>query len=185
MNAPGMQDNFIDELYQDTYLILLRFAQCTIQDSALAEEVVQETFLIACEKSAEVCSSANPKGWLMRTLQYVIRNLQRKRTRFNHPIASSFEMDELRIPAPSDAYYVDIEYADLLSPDEFRLLKLVAMERYSLTEAAQEFGISVEACKKRIQRARKKLQKKLKEIENNCPQQPVSGHIESEGDPDV
>lgn len=185
MISPGMQDNFIDQLYQETYLILLKFAQCTVQDSALAEEVVQETFLIACEKASDIRSSPNPKGWLMRTLQNVIRNLQRKRARLNRRIVSSFDVDELCIPAPPDAHNVDIEYADLLSPDVFRLLKLVAIERYSLSEAAQEFGISAEACKKRIQRIRKKMRKKLNEIENDCPQPPAIGQIESEGDPNV
>ena len=33
------------------------------------------------------------------------------------------------------------------------------VRRYTMLEAAEELGITVEACKKRVQRAKKKLQK--------------------------
>ena len=45
----------------------------------------------------------------------------------------------------------------------FSLSFTIALEKCTMLEAAQELGISVEACKKRVQRARKKLQKYLKE----------------------
>ena len=35
----------------------------------------------------------------------------------------------------------------------------IVIRKYSMLEAAEELGISVEACKKRVQRAKKKLQK--------------------------
>ena len=56
---------------------------------------------------------------------------------------------------------VDILYADLLSPDEYSLLKKIVLQRYTIADAARELGISVESCKKRVQRAKQKLRKKL------------------------
>lgn len=55
------------------------------------------------------------------------------------------------------------EYGDLLPQEDFRLLKLVVLERYSYLEAAQELGISLEACRKRVQRIKQRLRQKLKE----------------------
>ena len=48
-------------------------------------------------------------------------------------------------------------------PEEFDLIRKVVLEKYSLLEAAEELGISIEACKKRLQRAKNKLKKKLEE----------------------
>ena len=41
----------------------------------------------------------------------------------------------------------------------FQLLVNIVVRRYTMLEAAEELGITVEACKKRVQRAKKKLQK--------------------------
>ena len=40
-----------------------------------------------------------------------------------------------------------------------QLLINIVIRKYSMLEAAEELGISVEACKKRVQRAKKRLQK--------------------------
>ena len=40
----------------------------------------------------------------------------------------------------------------------------VARDQCSMLEVAEEFGLSVEACKKRVQRARKKIKNFLDEI---------------------
>ena len=53
----------------------------------------------------------------------------------------------------------------VLGEEDFELLKRIAIENRTMLEASSELGISVETCKKRIQRAKKKLKKAL-EIEN-------------------
>lgn len=60
-------------------------------------------------------------------------------------------------------------YTGLLDEKDFKLLELLALKRYSMLEAANEFGISIEACKKRVQRARKKLVKILEKMAEACP----------------
>ena len=59
---------------------------------------------------------------------------------------------------------VDLMYSDLLTEEEYRLLTLIVRYRYSILEAALEFGINVETCKKRAQRAKKKITKILEKI---------------------
>ena len=58
---------------------------------------------------------------------------------------------------------VDLLYGDLLPEEDFRLLKRIVLERYSYLEAAEEPGISLEACRKRVQRIKQRLREKLGE----------------------
>lgn len=175
-SRPGF-DTLIQQYYLEMYLQMLKYAQCILIDSSLAEEAVQESFRIACEKPRELCNSPNPKGWLMQTLKNVMRNMQRSRSRLNHLVIASLDQEDHLIDASESDLHLDLEYADLLSADDYSLLKLIALERYSMLEAAEEFGISVEACKKRVQRAKKKLQQKLQEIENDLsPSDDIQTH---------
>ena len=55
--------------------------------------------------------------------------------------------------------------ADLVSLDEdevFRLVRRVTRDGYSMRETAEALGISLEACKKRVQRAKARLRERLK-----------------------
>ena len=45
----------------------------------------------------------------------------------------------------------------VLGEEDFELLKRIAIQNRTMLEASSELGISVETCKKRIQRAKKKL----------------------------
>lgn len=57
---------------------------------------------------------------------------------------------------------VDLLFNDISGSEDFQLLKRIALDRCTILELAEELGVSVEACKKRVQRARKRLQKKLR-----------------------
>ena len=56
---------------------------------------------------------------------------------------------------------LDITYGPLAQTEEFQLLKEMAVDRKSHLEMAQKRGISVAACKKRVQRAKEFLKKKI------------------------
>lgn len=160
------QEQVIEELYIDMYYLLSAYAQSALNDRPLAEEAVQDTFRIACAKADDLLTCANPKGWLVNTLKYVIRNMIRSRARLNNLIISSIDFDENTIIDSTKSVYdenIDLLYADLVNSEDYKLLKKIALEKYTMLEAAAELGISVEACKKRVQRAKKKLQDYLKE----------------------
>ena len=55
------------------------YAKCRLGDDELAEEAVQESFRVACEKQEQVISSENPRGWMMETLKFIIMSVQRER----------------------------------------------------------------------------------------------------------
>ena len=70
----------IDKIYREMFRKLWIYAKIQLEDESLAEEAVQETFRIACEKPDSVINSDNPNGWIMNTLKYTIRGIKRDRT---------------------------------------------------------------------------------------------------------
>ena len=77
------QQKQIEKLYLDMFEKLKIYAKCSLRSEALAEEAVQETFRIACQKPDLLCNSANPQGWLVHTLKNVIHNIQSRQTTAN------------------------------------------------------------------------------------------------------
>lgn len=161
----GLNDNqrrAIEELYQQMYYPLSVYARSALNERSLAEEAVQDTFRIACAKVDDFLSSPNPKGWLLNTLKNVIHNTIRTRAYLNSLVVSSMDFDENMVQGDTDSPDVDLLYSDLTDSENYKLLKKIALDKYSILEAAQELGISIEACKKRVQRAKKSLKIHLK-----------------------
>ncbi len=164
MGAGSDLEKLIEPLYREMYVRLCIYAASALGDKNLAEEAVQDTFRIACMKAEELRKSENPQGWLMLTLKNGIRNIRRSQMRLNKLMITAFSVDESKIAAATDEHFA-LLYEDLLGSEDFRLLKMVSIERNTMLEAANEFGITVEACKKRVQRAKKRL-RELLEKEN-------------------
>lgn len=151
---------FLDALYRRMRLAMNLYACRVLGDAALAEEAVQESFRIACSRPEAVMGSENPDGWMMNVLKNVIRNVKRAVEVQNRLIARAMEEIDARAPregCPS------VEYADLIPEEDFALLWQVICERSSVPETAAELGISAEVCRKRVQRAKQKLRRKLEE----------------------
>lgn len=149
----------IEKLYLEMYDMLLTYARCSFKEESLAEEAVQETFQIACQKPEQLCESENPKGWLVNTLKFTIRNMQRSREHARqilsgYLIAQTFSEDKLSL---------QLMYADISGMEEFKLLKEMVIDGKSHLEMATARGISVDACKKRVQRAKEPLKRILEQ----------------------
>lgn len=159
-----MEERFrekLAQLFEDFYLDMLSYAKSSLRSQSLAEEAVQEAFRIACQKPEALFTSENPKGWLLNTLKYVIRNLQRRMARDSRLVAAA--MAEKSIPKAADVESLDLTllYGDLSRTEEFRLIKEFSVDGKSVLELAEDRGISLDACKKRMQRARQKLKEKI------------------------
>ena len=160
MNAE--QRRFINELYQTLYQFLVCYADSSLNNKALAEEAVQEAFAIACSKLDHVYNSPNPKGWMVNTTAFVIKNIERRQRTDRGIIADVADYCPELIAAPEKPLDLRLQYADLANTQEFKLIYAMAVEGKSLIALAEELGISVDACKKRAERARKYLQKRIK-----------------------
>lgn len=162
MNGINVQEEQIEQLYREMYPVLITYAKNNLMETPLAEEAVQDVFCIACAKSGEFLRSGNPRGWLMTTLKFVIRNTERQRAKMS---VLSLNTDESALLAVYDEGDIDALYENLAAREDFQLFKKIVLDHYSMKEAAEEFGITVEACKKRVQRIRAFLRKNILEDE--------------------
>lgn len=159
MNAE--QSKQIEKLYLEMFDKLMVYARSSLDSEALAEEAVQETFRIACQIPERLCDSPNPQGWLVLTLKNTIRNIKSNRATAKR-IMETYLLSQLKEASFSeDRINLNIMYENVADMEEFKLLKEMVVGGRSHEEMAKARGISISACKKRVQRAKEKLQTKI------------------------
>jgi RNA polymerase sigma-70 factor (ECF subfamily) len=156
------QRKLIEELFLEMYDKLVTYARCSLPDASLAEEAVQETFQIACQKPESLQESPNPQGWLVNTLKNTIRNIKHNRANAERIIAQYMHVPDDRTYS-EDEMNLGVLYEDIADTEEFKMLKEFAIEGRSHLEMAMDRGITINACKKRLQRAKEKLRIKILE----------------------
>ena len=140
------QKALLELLYKEMYAVLL----ASLENEMLADEAVQDTFRIAWSKSAELLNCADPRAWLMLTLKNVIRNTRKEFMELNR-LFISFELAH-------DESGQDIQN-DLLTHEEYELLTRIVLQKYTISAAAKEQGISIESCRKKVRLIKQKLRK--------------------------
>ena len=159
MNAE--QSRMIEELYLEMFEKMKIYAGCSLDNEALAEEAVQETFRIACQKPEQLCECVNPWGWLVQTLKYTISNMLRSRATSQRIVEKYLTAQLKDMSYSEDRLDLCVLYENVADTKEFKLLAEMAIEGRSHLEMAESRGITVDACKKRVQRAKETLRKKM------------------------
>lgn len=157
------QGDMIDQLYHDMYATLYAYAMSAMDDVYQAEEAVQDTFRIACVKVDELARSENQPGWLMNALKYVINNTHRSLARWNNMLVSLLSTCRTEEADWKQDLDFSVTYSELLGDEDFQLLQMVTIQKCTMLETATTYGITVEACKKRVQRAKKRAKQILEE----------------------
>lgn len=142
------------------YTRLAVYASTALGSRSAAEDAVQEVFRIVCERIDDVMALDRPQGWVMNALKNTIFNRSRKQTR-SSALVSRITSERREEASSQDALDPDLLYADIADTDDYKLMRRLADGGMTLAELADELGISLEACKKRVQRARSNLQKKF------------------------
>lgn len=159
MNARYSKE--IDRLYLQMYAKLFEYARSSLDNDAMAEEAVQDTFAIACQKPESLCSSPNPEGWLVITLKNVISNTLRSQNAAKRILIDYIAANSSELTTSNDLVGLEILYDNIKDLEEFGLLKERVLEGKSYLRLAKERGISVASCRKRMQRAKELLRKKI------------------------
>lgn len=150
----------IEEFYLEMYDLLFIYARSALDNESLAEEAIQETFRIVCMKPEDLLSSPNPKGWIVNTLKYTIQNMKRSRDKAN-VLLTQYLAANSSVAFSEDRISLEVTYENVARSEEFSLIKEMAVDGRSHLEMAQSRGISVDACKKRVQRAKEFLRRKI------------------------
>lgn len=156
------QDKLLTERYKAKRKFLLEYAEGSLHNYALSEEAVQQTFEIACCKIDDFCNSSNPDGWLTKTLSFVIRNIESRRRSERRVITTTADYRPDLVAAPEVPLPLRATYGSLVETPQFRLVYEAEVLGRTYKEIAKDLGITESTCKKRAERARKYLEKKLR-----------------------
>ena len=162
------QDLLLESLYRTYFDKLKILAYAQVNDGSVAEELVQETFLVALKDREEFCRHERPFAYLKKTLKNKVREYRREKNRYCKLFLSMDHELIARIGAPSSFPPVSasgiLETArETLADDEWYILWQFSMKGAPHRQIAETMGISVPACHKRLERIRKKLEGVLPE----------------------
>lgn len=155
------EKELIDRLYFEMYEPLVSYANSLLRDQHRAEELTQEVFVSAVRKPDALLSSPNPKGWLYRTLVHMLQNNSRTTAHQMKLIADYLSVNGAEAAFSVDQPDLKIKYGALAETAEFTLIYDMAVLGKTHEEMAAERNISVNTCKKRAERAKKFLRRKL------------------------
>lgn len=155
----ALQRSIIGDLYNEHYEMLFNYAYSVLRNEDTTEEVIQETFRVACANINKFLESKNKKGWLVRTLQFSIKRFIRQKQTMSKYIArlpDDFDFNNIadeRLPDDD----VDMLYEDLAQHKDFELLKEFSVNDRPIKEIAEKRNLSIDACTKRLSRIKKKF----------------------------
>ena len=164
----GKQERFIRDLYDEMYDTLMKYTIKVLGDTESAEDAVQEVLVLICMNVELLMHHEAPNGWVLLTMRNILRGAAKERVKGIKLLGrlqekTLFEQDE-----ESDYEQEidpDVLYEDILESEDYKLMRRLAEGQLTISELASEMGISVEACKKRVQRARKRLEKYFRDIQ--------------------
>lgn len=146
-----------EKLYVELLPGLYRLAQSILRNEADAQDAVQSAAANAWAANARIRPGCE-KAYITRIVINECRNIQRFRMRqLTQPYSSGYCS---YLPEQTG-----LKEAIEMLPEKYRLpLLLMYMEGYSELEISEIMGISQNATKSRLRRARKKLEKNLKDM---------------------
>lgn len=150
-----LDDNAFDILMSRHYDGAWAFAQNRLPDRESARDAVQEAFIRVVRNRKRYNTSRPFSPWFYTLLRNICADLYRKQTRYNQKIRDWAEtMQTPDEPRNCDCAH---ELLDRLSASDKEVLILRLIEGLSFAEIADFYGCSMEAAKKRAQRALKRL----------------------------
>jgi RNA polymerase sigma-70 factor (ECF subfamily) len=174
--AKSGQSVAFGELFNRYKLRIFRLAQRIMRNREDAEDVVQETFLLAFVHLPDFQGSARFSTWLSRiAINAALMRLRKRARKAEISIDEHSETDDIAFrdavtdlgPNPEqdcireESSRILREALAELKPNARRVLELFELEGRSMKEVADNMGISVSAVKARIFHARPKMRHEL------------------------
>ncbi len=161
-----MDENTLTNLVKVHQAGLYRFARYLGADAETAEDMVQETFLAACEKNA-LPAYANQIGpWLRGILRHLFfAHLRREKrallcgnAEVRQQLEAHWQQEALAVDQDATAYVAALRQClQQAGERERKLLRLRYEQDISLAEIGDQIGLTAEGVKTALRRLRAKL----------------------------
>lgn len=168
-----------DDLYDATFTRVLAYCRRRTRSLTDAEDAAAETFLVAWRRLDAATSAEQPLLWLYSVASRVVANQRRGQDRFGRLIDKIGRLFDRRgVPGPDEQVLTAADAAQVaaalerLSPLDREILRLVAYEQLTHSEAGIVVGLSETAVRSRLYRARRRLRRRLSEIRRDDPALP-------------
>lgn len=152
------QDDLCSTVIETYYESIYKYCFITLHyDRCAAQDCTQETFFILFRKRHLLDLNGNIRVWLYKTADRVMKNYIRKEKKYQEQIPLDETEIEDRRSLPGSEL---TELLEALSPDErSMLLAYYEAEHGEHSLLASEYGLSVRALYKKIDRIKSKLKK--------------------------
>ena len=165
--ADGKRLPTTSELIEQHSALLYRYAYRLTGDANDAEDLVQQTFLLAHQRSHQLRDAGAARGWLVS----IVRNVFLKSLRHRERGRSLDEIDEPQVMDAASAVPIQIEHlqqALLELAEEFRSpLVLYYFEEFSYQDIADHMGVPIGTVMSRLSRGKAYLKKRLTDDAGN------------------
>lgn len=161
-NGVAHTESFLAQLYRREYPVLYRVAYRLTGSRDDAQDMIQKTFLLAISQQEELSRHPNPGGWLVVTLNNLVKN---ERRRMAHQMEIPLE-DVSQFPAQEPDMPFRESLPDELTAEEQQLLSWKFELELDHREMARRLGISPMACRARLSR----LLKKCRDLMDHPPE---------------
>ena len=157
MNKQKRYEALVKALHADIF----RYAMWLIRDKAIAEDVVQETFLRAWKSLDSLKDEAAAKSWLITILR------RENARRFERKQFDLVDIDDVSIADPNDMGDVALEHRELrmimsnLSEEYREPLMLQILMGFSGEEIAEQLNLNKNTVMTRLFRARNQIKEAL------------------------
>lgn len=153
----------IQQLVQDHYQVLYRFAYRLSGSSQEAEDLTQETYCQANRKLAQLRDGARAKAWLFSILRNVYLHKLRSIKRMQELSPEALAEIPERLPDPlPDIDQVQLQKALNELPEDFRTpLLLFYFEDFSYRDIAEHLQVPLGTVMSRLARAKAHLRGRL------------------------
>lgn len=159
---------WFDQFYLDQYGLLKNCAYRSLRDEMIADEIVQEAFLIFLAKAEELRRERHPNiaGWLMVVVQHLVKNELGKAC---YRIECPLNDDEVIITEDQPKILGEI-LPNKLSAEDRQILVWLFEDCYGTHEISRLLKVPAGIARVKIHRAKekyRKISKKEKKLKQN------------------
>lgn len=145
-------ENVFNEIAEQYYNAIFRYCYVRLNDEHAAKDCTQEVFFTFSVKINKLKLSENIRAWLYRTADNVMNNYKKK----HKEMLSYDDVNE----ATEDTYSVETPFKDIISEEEYELLKSYYIDGNDIEIISSRLGISKAATSQRIHRIKAKIKEK-------------------------